>query len=72
LIPGFDKIKMVATSAGALGCGISGSGPTVFALSATKDIAQKVGTDIQKEFDQFAVDSEVYVSAINQQGAKVI
>lgn len=72
LIPGFDKIKIAASSAGALGCGISGSGPTIFTLSATKEIANKVGTVIQEEFDQYKVDSEVYVSAINQQGARVI
>lgn len=72
LIPGFDRIKKMAVEAGALGAGISGSGPTIFALSTTAEIASKVGTVIRDEFEAFRVDSEVYVSKINQDGARVL
>ena len=41
LIPGFNELKNRANEAGALGTGISGSGPSVFALSKGMDIAQK-------------------------------
>ena len=41
LIPGFDEIKAAALNAGALGCGISGSGPSVFALSKGADKASR-------------------------------
>ena len=71
LIPGFDRIKMMAVEAGALGAGISGSGPTIFALSASAGVAGKVGTVIREEFEGFHVDSEVYVSKINLNGAVV-
>lgn len=72
LIPGFDKIKMATKEAGALGAGISGSGPTIFALSTSENTARIVGEAIQQQFDTFKVESEVYVSRINQRGAEVI
>jgi homoserine kinase len=42
LIPGFDLIKKTAMENGALGSGISGSGPSIFALSKGRDTADKV------------------------------
>lgn len=72
LIPGFDKIKSAASRAGALGSGISGSGPTIFALSVDAYIAQQAGEAIRKQFETYGVDSEIYVSRINQKGAEVI
>lgn len=71
LIPGFDHIKKSAIDAGAIGAGISGSGPTIFALSANKETALKVGVTIQREFANFRIESEVYVSRINKLGATV-
>ncbi|HEY5690600.1 MAG TPA: homoserine kinase, partial [Cyclobacteriaceae bacterium] len=68
-IPGFDEIKKVAAAHGALGSGISGSGPSIYALSETKVIAQKVGDQIQAIFRKNKINSEVYVSAISDQGA---
>jgi homoserine kinase len=72
LIPGFDVIKEKAVEAGALGCGISGSGPTIFALSTEQSIAQKVGDTIQAQFSKLKLDSEIYISKINTVGAKVL
>jgi homoserine kinase len=72
LIPGFHLLKAEAIKAGALGCGISGSGPTLFALSTDKSIAQKVGEAIQNEFQKMSLKSEVYVSKVNEAGAKII
>lgn len=71
LIPGFERIKEAAVEAGALGAGISGSGPTIFALSVSAATAKKVGEVIRDEFEGFRVESEVYVSRINTQGATV-
>jgi homoserine kinase len=71
LIPGFERIKETAVRAGALGAGISGSGPTIFALSVSSATARKVGEAIRDEFEGFRVESEVYVSRINTQGATV-
>ena len=72
LIPGFYGMKAEAIKAGALGCGISGSGPTIFALSTDITIAGLVGEAILQEFDKLHLKSEVYVSKINETGAKII
>ncbi|MEO5600334.1 MAG: homoserine kinase [Cyclobacteriaceae bacterium] len=72
LIPGFDLIKEKAVQNGALGCGISGSGPTIFALSTDHETGRKVGEVIGKEFKKFGLNSEVFVSKINPQGARVV
>jgi homoserine kinase len=72
LIPGFDQIKVKAVEAGALGCGISGSGPTIFALSTERELAQRVGAVVMEEFKKFSLKSEVYVSKINVKGATVL
>jgi homoserine kinase len=72
LIPGFDSIKEKAVEAGALGCGISGSGPTIFALCTERELAKRTGRVIQEEFKKFKVDSEIYVSKINTKGACIV
>lgn len=72
LIPGFDTMKDKAMQAGALGSGISGSGPTIFALSNELDKAQKVGEALQSQFDKLHLKSDVFVSRINETGAKIL
>jgi homoserine kinase len=72
LIPGFDKIKKVSLKSGALGCGISGSGPTIFSICSSNDVAQAVGKAIQQEFAALQLSSDVFVSKINDQGARII
>lgn len=72
LIPGFDRIKEKAVECGALGSGISGSGPTIFALSAEMDTAHAIGKAISQEFDKFRLKSEVFVSRINPRGATIL
>lgn len=72
LIPGFDRIKEESIKAGALGCGISGSGPTIFSISTDEQTARKVGIVIQQQFVDLKLNSDVFVSKINEAGAKVI
>jgi homoserine kinase len=72
LIPGFDAIKEASVNAGALGCGISGSGPTIFSLSTDRAIAQKVAEVIQEQFTGFGLKSDVFISAVNKEGAKIL
>jgi homoserine kinase len=71
-IPGFGNLRKVAVQAGALGCGISGSGPTIFALSESHEGAVASGEAIQQEFLKHHLKSDVFVSKVNQQGAYVI
>jgi homoserine kinase len=72
LIPQFQEIKAAANRAGALGCSISGSGPSLFALSTSAEIAKVVGEAMQREFDAIEIKNEVYISRINQQGPRIL
>jgi homoserine kinase len=72
LIPGFEEVKRTAIEAGALGAGISGSGPSIFALSKEENIAHRVGENMKKVFDELKIGSEVYVSKINNSGPQVL
>lgn len=68
LIPGFDRVKEAAFLAGALGCGISGAGPTMFALCNDHGKALECGEGMQNAFRQEGYGAEVYCSRINQIG----
>jgi homoserine kinase len=69
LIPGFYQVKEAAMNAGALGCSISGAGPSIFALCANSLIAENAGVAMEKVFRDLKVESTVFYSGINQEGA---
>ncbi|WP_297762346.1 homoserine kinase [uncultured Muriicola sp.] len=72
LIPGFDEVKHEALGAGALGCGISGSGPSIFALSKGLKTAQKVTQAMSKVFENMDLSYDPYVSKINTKGIQIM
>ncbi|MEL6919155.1 MAG: homoserine kinase, partial [Bacteroidota bacterium] len=72
LIPGFDDVKSKSMEAGALGCGISGSGPSIFALSRGKENADKVAKAMQNVYQKIGIAHEIHVSKINPRGVKII
>ncbi len=72
LIPAFDDIKANSVKAGALGSGISGSGPSIFALSKGEEIAQKVAESMQETYQNIGVDFDIHISKVNSQGVKKI
>jgi homoserine kinase len=72
LIPGYDDIKKSAMEAGALGCSISGSGPSIFALSRSEDQAHSIGDAMARSVSEIGLDSHCYVSAINKRGAVIV
>lgn len=72
LIPEFYEMRRVAIESGALGFGISGSGPSVFAFSRDKELATQITSVIQAELTQQGIDSNGYVSGINTEGPRVI
>ena len=72
LIPWFYQLREMAMDAGALGFGISGSGPSVFALSPSVETAGKVVERIRARLQQEGIDSEGYVSAINREGPRIL
>lgn len=72
LIPGFDEVKEAIKNVGALGCGISGSGPTIFILSPNEEIAWEASRVGQDVYDSIGLPVDVFVPAINTEGAHVI
>ena len=72
LIPKFQEIKSASISTGALGCGISGSGPSVFAMSKGLTTAKNVGNSMKKIYDSLDLDYDVHISFVNDKGIKII
>ena len=72
LIPFFDNIKNSALKAGALGAGISGSGPTVFALCKGDTVAKAVYKSIEESYKKTGIDFEMFVSKVSPEGIKII
>jgi homoserine kinase len=72
LIPGFDELKKACIAAGALGGGISGSGPSIFFLSKEKEIAVKVEDDMKELYTRLGLAHHTYVTSINQSGVQII
>ncbi|TLU98815.1 homoserine kinase [Dyadobacter luticola] len=72
LIPDFKEVKQAALSNGALGCSISGSGPSMFALSRGLENANNAATAMRARFAQAGIESAIHVSAINQGGAMIL
>ncbi len=72
LIPGFQAMKIAASKAGAIGCSISGSGPSVFAISTSNETAASVGAAMGRALDSFGCPHTVFVSGVSGAGAKII
>ncbi len=72
LIPKFDELKAESLKSGALGGGISGSGPSVFMLSESLETAHKVAAAMREVYQPTAIDFNVYVSEINAHGVTVL
>ena len=72
LIPHFEDIKLATLASGALGIGISGSGPSIFALSKGEKTAKDVEDAMRKVYTKTAIQFETYVSKINSKGIKII
>lgn len=72
LIPEFDSVKKVALENGALGSGISGSGPSIFSMSKGIDTANKVAEAIHQVYDKTGITFDIHVSKINPSGVKII
>ena len=72
LIPGFDEVKKNSKTAGALGGGISGSGPSIFMLSKESSTAYHVEQVMKEVFDKIGIAYYTYVTTINYQGVKMV
>jgi homoserine kinase len=72
LIPEFEEIKKAVMDAGALGFGISGSGPSVYALAKGIKDANSIADAMICNIKKVGIDFEVHKSSINNQGIKII
>ncbi len=72
LIPGFDLVKQKCKEAGALGGGISGSGPSIFMLSKDDQTAKLVEAAMHEVFNTISLDHHTYVTTINNKGVTFI
>ena len=72
LIPEFDAIKKTCIENGALGSGISGSGPSIFALSKGIENAQKVANSMKEVYSKTGIEFDIHVSKINEKGIKIL
>ncbi|MBE7175666.1 MAG: homoserine kinase [Mucilaginibacter polytrichastri] len=72
LIPGFDEMKQIALENGALGFGISGSGPSVFSLVKTAQEAKQIVDLLQNHLKTLGVNSFGYSTSVNNAGPKTL
>ena len=72
LIPGYYQVMSKSLQAGALGGGISGSGPSMFMLSETLTVADAVEKCMQEVYNELQIDFKTYVTTINPQGVKIV
>ena len=73
LIPGFHDVKKSALEAGALGCSIAGSGPSMFAFCDSSTAADAVALAMQRTFEHVArLESDRYVGRAGAPGARTI
>ena len=71
-IPHFEAVKKTAMQHGALGAGISGSGPSIFALTKGLQNAQNVADAMRQIFDNTELQYEFHVSKINPEGIRIL
>lgn len=72
LIPHFNEMKNAALSAGALGSGISGSGPSIFILSKGHTTAEKAQQALIETFSPLGIEFDTFISKINPKGVEII
>ena len=71
LIPKFDEVKAASMDAGAIGGGISGSGPSIFMLSDSEKTAENVAAAMNSVYSQTDIEFNIYVSAIASDGVRI-
>ncbi|HTI06914.1 MAG TPA: homoserine kinase [Puia sp.] len=72
LIPGFDEVKQKCKEAGALGGGISGSGPSIFMLSKDPSTAAEVEKIMKSIYEKIGLDFHTYTTTVNPEGVKIL
>jgi homoserine kinase len=71
LIPGFGDVRASALRSGALGCSISGAGPTIFALCLERD-ARLVRDSMVQSFSAHGIEADKWIVPVQSGGAHVV
>jgi homoserine kinase len=71
-IPDFKEMKDIALDSGSVGFGVSGSGPSVFALAESEIIAKDIERELVSFYEQKNKPFDIYLAKINTQGPKVL
>ena len=69
-VPCFARIKEAALAAGAYGCSLSGSGPSIFALCLTSE-AVKVSTAMEQQCRASGSECRTWISPMDAEGARL-
>ncbi len=72
LIPLFDEVKNAALESGALGCAISGSGPSIFTLNKGLETSVNVKEAMHFIYSKTKFDFDIHISKINTEGIKIL
>lgn len=72
LVPGFSEVQRAALARGALGCSLSGSGPSVFAFAETKADAQHIRMDMLAAFKNNGITADGWISKPSPLGAGLV
>lgn len=72
LIPHYKEVKKEVLLAGALGAGISGSGPSIFSLSKGVETAKNIEVAMRNVYSKTGIDFDIHVSKINIEGIKIL
>jgi len=72
LIPAFADVKKRSLEAGALGGGISGSGPSIFMLSKERNSAVAIEKEMSMIYNRMGIENSTYVTTINDTGIKIV
>uniref|UniRef100_UPI0040479240 homoserine kinase n=1 Tax=Mariniflexile sp. TaxID=1979402 RepID=UPI0040479240 len=72
LIPHYNEVKTEALKAGALGAGISGSGPSIFTLSKGVESAKRVADSMKSVYSKTGIEFDIHISKINNEGVKIL
>jgi len=72
LIPEFDSIKKISLDSGAVSSGISGSGPSIFALSNNNNISLNILKNINNHYEKVNIQYDSFISKINPSGIKIL
>lgn len=72
LIPAYESVKQESLKAGALGCGISGSGPSIFALCKGQEKANQVAHAMRLVYEKVGIEYDIHTSKVNEKGIKIL